>query len=226
MNLTHVSRPSYAGVAATLALVVALGGGGAYAAGLAHNSVKSPQIKNGAVKAQDLAAGAVTSGQVSDGSLTGADIDESTLVLPPAPVQPAVFAGKLSTDETVLNGKTFVNVASLTYTAPANGYAYVHAAASFAARGTPGAIWCEVLHDTTQAGAIYWEAGDVDGPPMPGPAVDQRQSAEAVFPVTKGTHTVTLNLRELQPGNPTPTWSSAFASQVIVEFFPTGAVAP
>lgn len=62
-------RPTYASVASTLALVLALGGTGAYAAGLAKNSVGSKQIKNSAVKSVD----------VKDGSLTGADIAESTL---------------------------------------------------------------------------------------------------------------------------------------------------
>ncbi|WP_139978422.1 hypothetical protein [Nocardioides litoris] len=83
---------TYANVTATLALAVALGGGGAaVAAGVAKNSVGSAQIKTGAVKTSDLAAGAVTSkkvkdgsvtgGDVKDGSLTGADVVESTLDL-------------------------------------------------------------------------------------------------------------------------------------------------
>lgn len=61
-------RPSYASVAATLALVVALGGT-AYAAGLPRNSVGSPQIKNGAVRSVDI----------KDGAVTGQDVRESSL---------------------------------------------------------------------------------------------------------------------------------------------------
>lgn len=52
--------PNYAEVASTLALTLALGTGGAYAAGqitsqdIAKNAVTSKQIKNGAVKEKDL----------------------------------------------------------------------------------------------------------------------------------------------------------------------------
>ena len=53
-------RPSYASVTATLALVLALGMGGAYAAGKIHSkditpsAVKSKHIKDGQVRARDL----------------------------------------------------------------------------------------------------------------------------------------------------------------------------
>jgi hypothetical protein len=52
-------RLSYANVMATIALFIAIGGG-AYAAGLAKDSVKSKHIKDGEVKSQDLADAAVT----------------------------------------------------------------------------------------------------------------------------------------------------------------------
>lgn len=64
-----IRRPSYASIVATLALVVALGGTGAYAAGLAKNSVGSEQVRNGAIKSED----------VKDGGLKGKDIKESSL---------------------------------------------------------------------------------------------------------------------------------------------------
>ena len=51
------ARLSYANVAATLALVIALGSGGAYAASLAKNSVGSKQVKNHGIKTVDLASG-------------------------------------------------------------------------------------------------------------------------------------------------------------------------
>ncbi|MDX6583633.1 MAG: hypothetical protein QOI10_2817 [Solirubrobacterales bacterium] len=54
-----------------VALFIALGGA-AYAAGLAKDSVKAKQIKQGAVR----------SAEVKDHSLTGADIQEATLDLP------------------------------------------------------------------------------------------------------------------------------------------------
>jgi hypothetical protein len=65
-------RLTYANVMATVAVFIALGAG-AYAAGLAKNSVKSKQIKAGAVKTGELADNAVTSTKVADGSLLGAD---------------------------------------------------------------------------------------------------------------------------------------------------------
>jgi hypothetical protein len=79
-------RVTYANVASTLALVVALGGTGAYAAGLAKDSVTSAQIKNGAVKAVDLGKNSVTSKAVAKNSLEGEDIDESTLGKVPSAV--------------------------------------------------------------------------------------------------------------------------------------------
>lgn len=78
-------RLTYANVASTVALVVALGGGGtAVAAGLAKNSVGSKQIKTAAVKKADLAPRAVDSTRVVDDSLTGADVAESSLAKVPA----------------------------------------------------------------------------------------------------------------------------------------------
>jgi hypothetical protein len=73
-------RLTYANVAATLALVVAAGGGTAYAA----NTVFSADIVNGEVKSADVGSDEVRSVDVRDdslagGGLTGADIRESTL---------------------------------------------------------------------------------------------------------------------------------------------------
>ena len=59
---------TYANVVATLALIIAMAGG-AYAAGLGRDSVKSKHIKDGQVKSQD----------VQDNGLTGTDIAEATL---------------------------------------------------------------------------------------------------------------------------------------------------
>lgn len=71
---------SYANVAATTALLVAFGGGGAaVAASVGHNTVGSPQIKNGQVKTADLGNNSVTSAKVRNNSLTGADIRNNSL---------------------------------------------------------------------------------------------------------------------------------------------------
>ena len=71
MKITR-RRPSYAAVVATIALFVALGGG-AYAIGVAKNSVTSKSIKRGQVKTSDLGRGAVTGAKVKDGSLLKGD---------------------------------------------------------------------------------------------------------------------------------------------------------
>jgi hypothetical protein len=77
MNLR--SRFTYANVAATLALFLAIAGGTVYAASeLGRNDVKSKNIAKGAVKTSDLAGDAVTGEKVRDATLTGADlVDES-----------------------------------------------------------------------------------------------------------------------------------------------------
>ncbi|MDQ3728075.1 MAG: hypothetical protein M3355_00645 [Actinomycetota bacterium] len=71
---THLRRNVVGYVACFLAL-----SGGAYAAGLEQNSVRSKHIKNGQVKRPDLAAGAVSATKVADNALTGAQIDEASL---------------------------------------------------------------------------------------------------------------------------------------------------
>lgn len=68
-------RLSYADVASTLALVVALGGTSAYAA----DRIRSGDIVDGQVKRVDLGAGAVTSRKVLDGSLLAKDFKASAL---------------------------------------------------------------------------------------------------------------------------------------------------
>jgi hypothetical protein len=83
-------RVTYANVASTLALVLVLGSSGAYAAGLAKDSVRSRQIKNHAVRAVDLQAGSVTGAAVADGSLSAADLAAGTV-----PAAPTSLPGKI-----------------------------------------------------------------------------------------------------------------------------------
>jgi len=66
---------TYANVASTVALVLALSGGVAYAA----NTIYSTDIVDGQVRRPDIGASAVNSSKVGDNSLTGTDILESTL---------------------------------------------------------------------------------------------------------------------------------------------------
>lgn len=73
MNLR--SRLTYANVVATLALVLAIGGGTTYAAmRLGKNSVDSKNIAAGAVKKADLGKNAVTSPKVKNGAIRADDI--------------------------------------------------------------------------------------------------------------------------------------------------------
>ena len=78
MNL----RPklTYANVAATIALFLAVGGGTVYAAfNLGKNDVHSKNIAPKAVKTSDLAKNAVTSPKIKDGAVQPADLAASVL---------------------------------------------------------------------------------------------------------------------------------------------------
>lgn len=91
---------AYANTVSTIALILALMGGGTAmaAAELTRNSVGSEHLRDGAVRTSDLAQNSVTSSKVvdgairgadlSDGSVTGRDIDEQTL----GPIPKAEFA--------------------------------------------------------------------------------------------------------------------------------------
>jgi len=81
--MTAAPRPArrhltYADVAATLALVLALTGT-AYAAGLPKDSVRSKQIKNNSVSGKDLKDGSATGVDLQGDSLTGVQVAEGTL---------------------------------------------------------------------------------------------------------------------------------------------------
>lgn len=79
-----IGSSRYANVTSTLALVIAVGGSGAYAA----STIRSHDIRNGEVKAVDVANGAITSAKVRDGSLRRADFRPGEL-----PASPAGSAG-------------------------------------------------------------------------------------------------------------------------------------
>jgi hypothetical protein len=73
-------RLSYANVISTLALVLALSGGAAYAAiELEKNTVGSKQLKKNSVTTAKIKGDAVNGSKVKAGSLTGTDLDVSTL---------------------------------------------------------------------------------------------------------------------------------------------------
>lgn len=88
------SRLTYANVVATLALVLALGGGTVYAAlQLGKNSVKSKNIARGAVKGSDLHGKAVTSPKVKDGAIKLEDIAAGVIPQLDADVTGSATAG-------------------------------------------------------------------------------------------------------------------------------------
>src|SRR4051794_40977186 len=73
-------RVNYANVAATLALIIAVGGASAFAATqLAKNSVGTKQLKKKAVTTAKIKNEAITGAKVKKGTLTGTQINASTL---------------------------------------------------------------------------------------------------------------------------------------------------
>jgi hypothetical protein len=70
-------RPSYAGVTATLALILALSGTSYAAVTLGKATVGTAQLKNGAVTTPKLHGSAVTSGKVKNGSIESKDLSSS-----------------------------------------------------------------------------------------------------------------------------------------------------
>jgi hypothetical protein len=95
---------TFANVASVLALIVALSGT-ALAAGIARDSVKSKQIKDGAVKTTDLADDAVTSAKVDDGSLSSKDFASGQAPAgPQGPQGPAGADGTARAYGTVVAG--------------------------------------------------------------------------------------------------------------------------
>ena len=92
MNLR--SRLTYANVVATLALVLAIGGGTVYAAiHLGKNSVHSKNIAAAAVKTSDLGRNAVTSPKVKDGTIDADDIAAGVIPKLDADVTGSATAG-------------------------------------------------------------------------------------------------------------------------------------
>ena len=76
-------RITYANIAATLALFLAISVGGAYAIDIGRDSVRSNNIKDRQVKTVDLAGGAVVSRKVRDGSLRAVDFGPGVLLTGP-----------------------------------------------------------------------------------------------------------------------------------------------
>jgi len=87
-------RLSYANVAATLALVLAVGGGTVYAAAqLGKNDVRSRNIAPNAVKTPDLAKNAVTSPKIRNRTIQASDIAAGVIRTDVADVTASISSG-------------------------------------------------------------------------------------------------------------------------------------
>lgn len=170
-----MSRPhaTYANVVSTLALLTAVAGGGLAAAAVAANSVGSAQIKNGAIKGADVKANTLTSKQVKDATLQNA-----LMVSGPA------TSGVMASD--------FPVATSVTFRAPSDGFVLVTAQAELSSHGSP-IVKVRVHEGPGELFSTNWDPGDNDG------LSDLNQSASAVLPVKKGTHTYDLRLGESGP---------------------------
>jgi hypothetical protein len=130
---------SYANVAATIALVLALGGGTVYAAShLGKNSVDSKAIKKGAVKNSDLAKNAVTGKKVKNGSLTAEDLVDGVIradVTGTANGGPQAGINTNTSNALPLTGDT-------TFTPGDGEVAAIAAEGRFTIASTSGAVFC------------------------------------------------------------------------------------
>lgn len=137
-------RFTYANVASTLALIIAVGGGGVAVAAVAVNSVGSPQIIDGSIKTRDLGtesvslsrikANAVGPAKVIDESLTGADIKNDTLQ------HNDFFSGKLG----VVRGYAWISNSNTPLNTPtilANSYLYNSAGGDITVNHTADGVY-------------------------------------------------------------------------------------
>ena len=83
--------PVFRHVASALALFIALGTGGAYAA----DTVFSSDIKDGEVKREDIASGAVVAAKIMDGTVTAAKIQSNAVTTAKIPTG-AITASRLA----------------------------------------------------------------------------------------------------------------------------------
>jgi hypothetical protein len=123
-----VNRLSYANVVSTIALIVAIGGGTAFAVSqigskdIKKDAVRAKQIKKDAVRSDEIQDGAVGSPDLAAGSVTGANLGEGAVSSPkiaPGAIGTAALADNAATgakvdestlgpvpDATVWNGIT------------------------------------------------------------------------------------------------------------------------
>lgn len=212
-------RTTYANVVSTAALVIALGGGGAAVAGnLGKNTVGSKQLKAAAVGTIDIKDDAVTGAKVAEGTLgkvPEADrldgLDSTSFAA--AATTPSVHLGARGGQRTLTS--SYQNVASVTFTAPADGFARIDAQALFESGENGTYLDVQVVEGSVSLGGDYWDVGDSDD------LFDLEQSLFVVVPVKAGTHTYSLRLRE---SDVAATYSTVYAPYVAASYFPRGSV--
>ena len=72
-------RLTYSNVMSSIAVFLVLGGGAAFAAGLAKNSVGPKQLKKNAVTSAKIKNNAVTAAKIQNGAITGAKVNAGSL---------------------------------------------------------------------------------------------------------------------------------------------------
>ena len=142
-------RLTYANVASTLALVLALGGVGYAATILPARSVGTVQLKNGAVTSPKLAGGAVTTKKVHDSSLRlrdlGGRVNHATSTLGSTLNVPAWGCGGESLDLFIPTPAHLVGSLVIGYITDAQGHA---------AMDNDGIVVPTIISATSQGGAL------------------------------------------------------------------------
>ena len=185
-------RPSPAMIVAIVALVLSLGGTSYAAVILPANSVGAKQLK----------ANAVVSAKVKDGSLTSADISAASLS---TLGRVAMGSGSVS-----ISAGTTGTVATVTLTAPKRGFVLVTGYVDEA--GATGTWGVRVWDLTASAHSPFYVGQAAEG------MVDSSASNTAVFPVTAGPRTFSVNVD----------WSSSTTDMdaygtITAQFIPYGA---
>lgn len=201
-------RLTYANVVSTLCLVLVVGGGTAFAAGLGPNTVGSAQIKDGQVKLKDLGIQSVNGTKVKNDSLTGKDINEKTLSI-------AAYGNAKSDYIDDFTTGTYASIVSVNFTAPTAGVVLlvgsVGAQDDVSLAGN-GNLLYQVAVDGVNASnntrELEFDAA-VSG-------AGESGAVTAVIPVAAGGHTASLVAKDDGTG------SFIFAREISAVFIPHG----
>jgi hypothetical protein len=181
MNLR--GRLTYANVVSTVALVLVIGGGGAYAAGF----IDSGDIVNNSIKSRDLDnRDAVKARDVRKNGLTGKEIKEDTLDLgAPAPIAGGSDPGCNP------NASNHLQCVGVTVRLAERGRVMTIATGEFVAVGGPAEIDCAIFVDAERSG--------------PSVTPGENNAIEDSFALTRvtarlgpGQHNLSLRCRELE----------------------------